>query len=129
MNFLVFSGTVEVARKRPQAIVLARNGSYILNASWVHREDIWLASQSLGLRKGEAFLALGSNDHSHLGLLLAQILGCFWDRNRTEFQKGVPYPRPGTSCWASSVPGPEGEGRKLATFCSENCLVGPRGGR
>lgn len=71
------TGTVEVAWKRPRAIVLARNGSYSLKASWVHREDNWLASQNLGLRKGEAFLALGSRDHSHLGLLLAQILGCF----------------------------------------------------
>lgn len=88
MDFIVFAGTVEGAWKRPQAIVLARNGSYSLKASWVHREDIWLASQSLGLGKGKAFLALGSRDHSHLQLLLAQILG---GASGTEFQKGGPW--------------------------------------
>lgn len=49
MDFIVFTGTLEVAWKRPQAIVLARNGSYSLKASWVHREDTWLTSQSLPL--------------------------------------------------------------------------------
>lgn len=88
MDFIVFAGTAEGAWKRPQAIVLARNGSYSLKASWVHREDIWLASQSLGLGKGKAFLALGSRDHSHLQLLLAQILG---GASGTEFQKGGPW--------------------------------------